>query len=186
MRYHHRKCTSRGQKPSRQQLIDAYCQLLNGYIERGWDAYLVSFMFHQLPGGEKARLEQMKRNVTRVKEVLTTRIVRFPKSAAGSLRKPIFLGMPDLPVPKKRKTKILDYTINDGLHYQAILAVPPKNRLKTSLPEHFKIHHRLYLGDEGLRTIQLEPLVETPKKAVRYTLKSLKRHRFDEDEIGLL
>src|SRR5216683_2462059 len=46
-------------------LIQEYGNWVQQQIDNGWDAYLFSFLFHQLPGSRQAKIQQMYRDIER-------------------------------------------------------------------------------------------------------------------------
>src|SRR6266446_6163981 len=101
-------------------LIQSYGVWVQQQIDDGWDAYLFSFLFHQLPGSIRARNQQMEREVVRWYGRLATRTVRKPRSPRWAPLLPKGVFVPDLPVYKKSKQNLRDVVINDGLHMHGI------------------------------------------------------------------
>ena len=95
---------------------------------RGKRGFFVNFMFNALPGGQKARLQQMHKEIERFHGLLTRHIVRKPESAQWRRLRPILILAPDLPVPKRKKTSFKRTAPNDGLHVNGILLVPKRRR----------------------------------------------------------
>jgi hypothetical protein len=61
-------------------LIQEYGNWVQQQTDNGWDAYLFSFLFHQLPGSREAKIQQMNRDIERWYGRLATRSVRKPRS----------------------------------------------------------------------------------------------------------
>jgi hypothetical protein len=168
------------------KLIKAYDALVQSKIDAGWLAYLTTFTFGPLPGKHSAKLTQMKREIERVYSILLPRVVRYPNSKCD---KPVLIGMADLPVPKrKKKSAVVHVVINDGLHFHAILLLPPRSRLKTSVEEHFYEHSNMYLGDRKLiDRIDFQPIsTESSEKVTDYVFKATKRGLSYDDHILIL
>jgi hypothetical protein len=94
--------------------------------------------------------------------------------------------MADLPVPKrKKKSSVLSVTVNDGLHFHAILLLPPRSRLKVTVEEHFDVHSTKYLGDRKLiDRIDFQPiLTESSEKVTDYVFKATRRGLSYDDHI---
>jgi hypothetical protein len=126
----------------------------------------------------------MKSEISRVLGILTHRVVRKPQSEAWKLLKPWFVGCPDLPVPKSRKVDANLVKVNDGLHFNGFLFVPPrrracggrtvkgaggrKSRLKVGLIRHFDLESYRYLtsrlGRIHLTRVRDEGISEYPFK----------------------
>jgi hypothetical protein len=157
------------------ELTKEYDDFVQSKIDAGWLPYLITFMFRALSGGCSSKLSQMKREIERFYSIFLTRVVRRPNSKRD---KPILIGMADFPVLKwKNKSSISDVKINDGLHFHAILLIPPKSRLRISVEEHFEENSDKYLGDRKvLDRIDFEPITtETSYRVTDYVFKSMKR-----------
>jgi hypothetical protein len=129
----------------------------------------------------------MEEEIKRCYATMVTRIVRKPLSEASRDRLPVWICCPDRPVPKTIKDSYRDVTINDGLHYHGLAAIPPCNRLKEPLPLHVARYNRLYApAGSFLRQLQVEPIDRRPEYVAGYAMKSLPRGRFDLDDILLL
>src|SRR6266508_160573 len=50
----------------RRPLVGGYAAMVQDMVDRGWRAYLVTFMFNRLPGRQAAVVRQMGREVERV------------------------------------------------------------------------------------------------------------------------
>ena len=61
-------------------LLDAYGDWLKEWLDQGWDGYLFTFMFNQLPGSRRAMVQQMHQQIERWYGRLATRTVRKPRS----------------------------------------------------------------------------------------------------------
>jgi hypothetical protein len=60
-------------------LIDAYGDWLQQWLDKGWDGYLITFLFNQLPGSRRAMVQQMHQHLEkRWYGRLATRMVRIP------------------------------------------------------------------------------------------------------------
>lgn len=152
-----------------------------------WIAYYVSFMFNHLPGKEKARIEQMVKEIERFYALFITRVVRYPQRSCNYERLPRLYGSPEYGVPKSTFASLQSVTINDGLHVGAILLVPVDSRLKDGARNHIQDNKQLYLGSHGkLRDIYLRRITQTPEIAAEYNFKWEKRDpRFAEYAILL-
>ena len=62
------------------KLIPAFGYWIRQQWNDGWDVYLFTFVFKQLPGSRNAKVDQMFQEVTRVYGRLATRTVRKPRS----------------------------------------------------------------------------------------------------------
>ena len=82
--------------------------------------------------------------------------VRFaPKAPNRGRARSVALGPPpaaDLPVYKRDRSSSPAVLCNGGLHFHAVLLVPPRSRLNGSVEEHFRSSRDLYRGSaEGDR-----------------------------------
>jgi hypothetical protein len=151
----------------------------------GWNAYLVTFMFHHLSGLPVARLKVMQDSVCRFYSTLVTRIVRKPNSIHQLYLRPRMLVAPDYPVFKHDKISLRDATVNDGLHMHSILAVPLKSRLKEELASHVAGKSRLYIK-KPLRKIHFQPIESHTYAVTNYAMKAVRRGRCRWEDVLLL
>ena len=118
------------------ELVHAYTQMVAQYIDAGWDAHLLTFIFDQLRGSADSVSQQMEREVERVYATVLPRIVRKPRSAAMHGKLPVWIGGPDYPVPKHDRKALRDIQVNDGQHVHAVSLMPRISRLRESLSSH--------------------------------------------------
>src|SRR4051812_43549703 len=111
-------------------LIEAYGSWVEEKVEEGWDVYIPTFVFHPLPGSPATMKAIMQREVERVYATLLTRVVRYPNSPGSAGKLPIWIVLPDYPVPKHDKKSLREVTLNDGLHLHALGLIPPNSRLR--------------------------------------------------------
>jgi len=171
-----------------QALIQGHAHWIKGFLDAGWDGYLFSVMFHQLAGSRKTMIIQMQQEVTRVYNRLGTRMVRKPRSPRWAGYLPVGLFIPDLPVPKRRKSKkstIADVSINDGLHMGGIVLGNKWGRVRTGLKKHFKEEEDTYVTGK-IREILIKQITHDLENAVEYTFKSLKRRTFSPGDVLVL
>jgi hypothetical protein len=178
----------------RTQIIAGYESFVQKIIdERRSQAYFVNFMFHSLPGKEKTKFEIMRRYVTRFHDLLTRHVVRKPDRPGWSDLVPVLLGAPDYPVVKRTKVDVRSLQVNSGLHFNAVVLLPPskpvftrgkRSRLKDSLVVHVHNKEAEYLTDKLYR-IHITPTVPG-KPMTGYALKAVKNRRIDTDDILIL
>jgi hypothetical protein len=82
-------------------LIQAHGDWAQDWLNQGWDGYLFSFMFNQLPGSRHAMVQQMHQELLRWYGRLATRTVRKMRSPVLVPFLPKGIFVPDLPVPKR-------------------------------------------------------------------------------------
>ena len=89
-------------------IFGAYGTLVNDWIQQGHNGYLVTVMFHDLPGPLNSQITQMHQEVTRLFSKLVTRMVRKPRSPTRAPLLPKGVFVPDLQVFKWTKTPLVD------------------------------------------------------------------------------
>lgn len=112
----------------RVSMAGAYSEFVTSRIADGYICYYVNFMFNQLPGQRKTQIDIMKNEIRRVHGILSQQVVRNLQSEAWKPLVPWFIGCPDLPVPKRKKVDVDLVRVNDGLHFNGFLFVPPRRR----------------------------------------------------------
>jgi len=175
----------RNTRTERLQLLGGYQKWIQHYIDDGWSPYLISFMFHQLPGNQSSIIRQMKREIERVYSRLPTQFDRNPRSRAGSQRIPVMILFPDFPVFKWAKKSIEEVSCNDGLHYGGIALTPPISRFQSTLDLHFEQHQDEYVTDK-LARIHVVPITTNATYVMDYVAKSCKRGRVSDEDIVIL
>ena len=130
-------------------ISEGYGQWVREQLDQDWDAYILTFMFRQIPGSRSSILATMTAEIERVYATMLTRIIRNPMSEKNRDMLPIWIGCPDFPVPKYQKQSLRNVTVNDGLHFHVICLIPPDSRLLESLEDHVAHHHQLYRGKVG-------------------------------------
>ncbi len=126
-------------------LIQAHGDWLQQWLDQGWDGYLFTFMFNQLPGSRHAMVRQMHQQLLRWYGRLATRTVRKPRSPVWIPFLPKGIFIPDLPVPKRSKQSIGDVSTNDGLHMHGIVVANRWARIPETLDVYFEENLGTYL-----------------------------------------
>jgi hypothetical protein len=170
---------------STRELVRGYQQWVMEYINQEWTPYEISFMYHPLPGSQRAVLEQMKRELYRVNSKLVTRFERSPASKSGFNRLPRMMLFPDLPVYKRTRPTPKDVFVNDGLHYGGIALTPPKSRIEIPMDAYFDEKESEYLS-KRLERIHVEPITSDAAYVTDYVAKSIKRGTTSLDDIVIL
>jgi len=166
-------------------LIQAHGDWLQQWLDEGWDGYLLTFMFNQLPGSRRAMVHQMHQQLERWYGRLATRTVRKTRSPVWAPYLPKGIFVPDLPVPKRSKQDIRDVSTNDGLHIHGIVVANRTRKLPETLDVHFEDKLGTYLTKK-LRHIDVRRITHRAEYVTEYALKSLKRRTFSEDDILVL
>jgi hypothetical protein len=166
--------------------IKAFEEMIERGMKRdGWNGYLLSFMFHPVPGATRTKPEIMGEALYRFYATFLTRVVRNPNSIFQLSQRPLFIAAPDYPAPKHQKQKISDVAINDGLHMHGLLVVPWECRLKEDVITHLERHDALY-RKAPLRRIDVQPIEKRLGFVVDYVFKSVKKRRVSWDDVILL
>ncbi len=184
-------------KRARLAQIDGYSELIGMHVGEGRIPYFINFMFNNIPGSPKRKMEAMTSEVIRVHDILARHTIRKPRSKAWQHLRPIFVGCPDLPVRKNDKELVRNLQVNGGLHFNVVALVAPhepehavnpftahlKSRLKVSLKAHFEQCQRFYLNDY-LSRIHVTPINDGTM--ADYTFKAFKWNRISSDDILVL
>jgi hypothetical protein len=178
----------------RKKQIAGYGQMIEEIIENDdATAYYINFMFNQLPGSDRTRRDIMESEVRRFHDLLTNHVVRKRKADGWRDLVPVLIGAPDYPVIKREKADARLYQVNDGLHFNAVVLLPPRkrpapngkrSRMKESLRKHVKLKGDQYLTAR-LGRIHVTR-VEPGTTVTDYTLKAFRRGRISSDDILVL
>jgi hypothetical protein len=171
--------------PITRQQVDGYTQMVIDRLDNGWSCHLMTFPFVQLPGPRGAVIQAMKGELQRVYSTFVTRTNRKPRTASPD-ELPVLIGVADLQVYKRDPTSSPVVICNGGLHFHALLLVPPDTRLELPVEEHFRDNPDMYLGKRRLITkLDVRPVTETHERAVDYVFKTILRGRIPYDD-GIL
>jgi hypothetical protein len=166
------------------EMINAIAETTQLLIDNGWQGHLMTFMFHQLPGGERQRHRQMQNEIEGVYASFITRMYRNPHAYAAI--HPKLIVCPDWPVAKHAKKPLSEIITNDGLHQHGLLLIPPPSptqRLKVSVHQHFHDNQSYYVRDRLLNRIDVQPFnPDDVANVTDYALKGLKQNRLESDE----
>ena len=172
---------------SRHRLLTGFGEMVCGYVAKGWQPFLITFMFNKLSGPPSAIISQMRNEVERVYSTFLTRVVRDPASPKSVGRLPILISSADLPVRKRSRPKLQEVSVNDGLHFNGVLLVPTVTRLRTTVEAHFNASPLLYLKDRTfLDRIDVRPITSDPAYVTDYVFKSVKNNRLTYDDAVLV
>lgn len=156
-------------------------------VAEGWQPYFLNFMFKHVPGKAATKIRVMTAEVTRVYATLLPHVIRKPHAQSWRDFLPMFIGCPDLPVPKTRNISIRAAGVNDGWHFNGVLLIPPpaKCRLKCQVQDHFRKHKECYIRrDHPLHRIHAEPM--TQYFIADYVFKHFQRGNVAADDILIL
>lgn len=177
---------ARSQRERQAEIVREYGSWLEEKRKKGWDVYLFSINFQPLPGGRQAKLDQMYGEIIGLYAKLCTRVVRKPRSPKWAQWLPVGIFLPDLPVHKKKKAKIQDLVINDGLHFHGLMACHRFGRLSESLVDHFTTNSNLYLTDRIREIDVVEIDAGLRFKVTDYALKGLTNQKFGGEDLLIL
>ena len=166
-------------------LIQAHGDWLQEWLDQGWDGYLFTFMFNQLPGSRRAMVHQMHQQLERWYGRLATRTVRKTRSPVWVPFLPKGIFVPDLPVPKRSKLGIREVSINDGLHMHGVVVANRWARIPETLDVYFEENLGKFLTNK-LRHIDVQGIMNRTEYAAGYGMKGFKRPTFSEDHILVL
>lgn len=176
-------------KSERQWVLESlkgFQQMFEEMVSRGREAYLLTFMFNELPGNDDRKLDRMKKEIERFYGRLATRSVRDTRSNVGQSLLPKMAAFPDRGTHKHKKKKRLsrmEFT-NDGIHYHSIMAVTRQGCIRQPFDEWFEDNSDSFYTP-SLQVIDVEPIIKGPGFVTDYAAKSLKRMRFTPDDVVL-
>ena len=163
-------------------MVDGYTEMVTARVRAGWSCHLVTILFSQLPGPRSAVIDHMRDEVRRVYSTLLTRVHRKPRKATVD-ELPVLVAALDLPVYKRDKASGPMVLCNGGLHFHALMMMPPTSRLKESPAAHFQKNRHLYAGTgRSVQRIHVQPVVEDHGRVVDYVLKTVFNGRLSYDE----
>jgi hypothetical protein len=166
-----------------QRIIHSYADWLNEYIDYGWQSYLLTFMFDQLPGSDASRMTTMKTHLEWFYGRLAKASVPRPSNEKWSRFVPRGLLAPDLPIVKHSKALLRDVTVNNGIHWHGLAMVHPMTpNLRECLDLHIRKNISTYLVG-SIREINIGAITHRAKGVTRYGLKGIKRSLFSNDDV---
>jgi hypothetical protein len=180
----------------RQDIIAGYHTLIEEKIENeDAEPYYVNFLFNNLPSRDATKVDIMKQDVTRFHCLLKRHVVRKPDAPGWRDLVPVLLGCPDYPVAKRQKVDARLLRVNGGLHFNAVVLLPPRfkppktagerqSRLTESLDVHVEEKASQYLT-KRLYRIHVTPM-ENDTTMADYTFKAFKNGRIKSDDILVL
>ncbi len=171
----------------RKRILKGYMGMIERRSNEGYDIYLFTFMFNEMPGKERAKIEQMKDEIYRCYSRLATRVARKPNTPGGQKLLPLLILYLDKPVFKsaKRKLPLKEITTNGGLHFHGACAADRRGRMTNFLDDYFE-EFQSDFTTRKLRTVHVERVTHEPGFVTDYALKSFKRPWFEYDDIVVL
>lgn len=157
------------------QLVTAYADTLLSDAYSVWDMFIVTVMFHHIPGDSDHRKFIMQKELERVYSVLTSRLFRNPHSPTQYEKIPRWVMFADYsPVAM----------INDSLHYQGLGIFYPFNRHGVPVLVLVERFQSLLCGNHGLvERVHLERVTHNHKGVQRYCAKSILNRKSTFDDV---
>jgi hypothetical protein len=163
-----------------------YTGWLEQHIASGYEPFYINFMFHPIHGPPSQVLHLMKTAICDgFYATFCTRFARNPLSKSQQKNLPRLILAPDRPVYKRNKLSLNDVTINQGLHYNGLLLIPPVSRCPDSAADLIAKNHDHYRKD-GIDRIDVTPIDRNPGRIVDYTFKTVNRLKASWDDMIVL
>lgn len=168
--------------------FENYVDWVAQYGSAGRELWMLTFQFNPIHGSPAHLHEVMKGEIRRIYSMHATRVNKYPNRGDYRNNLPLWIMVPDWPVAKGEKRSVKDVTFNNGgLHYAGICVMPLVHHLKEPLNEHFDENGPQYVREPfPLLRMRADRISETPRRAISYTFKSLKRCRATSDEVFIL
>jgi hypothetical protein len=169
-------------------LVDAYAQWMNQMESKGAKLYYVNVMFDQMHGPKYERAHKMKHLIERFYAQYVTQFVHHPRARGEQEDLPQFWLYPDLPGPKKDRTKFVNIALNGGLHFNGAMVIRKPLRGETKIrgiKRHFHQNQQSYAKD-GIERIHVKRIRHSHSQLIDYALKTIKTNRWDDNDILIL
>jgi hypothetical protein len=165
--------------------IEGLCQIVEDHIKRGFEPYLITFMFKLAMLESRSKDQQMRGEVSRVYSRFLTECLRYPWSKHNLRKRPVLIACPDWKVWKRNKKDQIKVLPWEGPHWGGILLVPPRNKLNVGVKDHFETVERKAYVRVGLplSRIHVKDISYQPSNATGYAMKSLARRRCSFDDL---
>lgn len=162
------------------QIIRAHGDWLIEEVLREWRLlYFVNIMFKPLRGSGSAIDAQMHDAIVNgFYPQLCKRLERHPGRRGRHKYLPHLFLFPDFPVYKTQKQSLRRASLNGGLHYNGVVSISPRARLKEELDDHIWRNQSSYYGDK-IERIHVRPVTYDPHRLMDYGLKTVARGRAD-------
>ena len=169
-------------------VVDSYPEWFEQrYLWQYHHTFFLTVKFAPLPGPAKAKQKQMEEEIQRLYAIILSRCYRRPRNILG-FELPLWVGCPDLPIAKRKKSRIEDTQINGGLHYHCMVSQPSKTRLDCAFSDYIDLNKAMLIGTASKISHLHCTLVDFKdiRRACGYALKSITRRRADSDDILIL
>jgi len=174
------------------QLINAYGEWVENYIDQGFRVYLVTFKFNNIPGSNTHKISEMLREIeNQFYPTLIKHVERWPLKPSRQRNLPRLLAIPDLPVQKTiKKLSARDIKINNRLHVHAIVAMAPTLRTLLNGANLTKLlrekRHRFIGHFTSIADIDAVRIKSKVRFVTDYVFKSAKRNPALLDDVLIL
>jgi len=167
------------------QIVQAYGGWVQDQLNQGWEGYLLTFMFHWIPGSIETKIVQMQQEITRLYGKLATKAVRKPGTPRWAPFLPMGVFFPDVLGLNGSKRRLPELVINDGLHVHGIVLANRWARLKEPLDLHFQ-QNRRYYRSKKVHHLHIVPITHEAEYTTDYGGKAIKWGRISEEHILVL
>lgn len=159
---------------TRKAYIEAWGRYFEQRMDTGWEGYLITLMFKQIPGSEATKLQVMERELYRVYATHLSRLFRRPNAPGNRGKLPIWIASPDYPVAKHEKVLLEEVSINNGLHLHVAALYHRDRRFAGSIEDHFADFMHIYIhGNHELLRMHISPIETEEVYVVGYGLKTV-------------
>ena len=181
------KSTDHLPRELRLEILGAFESWIKEYVMQGYKPFLLTFMFHELPGNGRTMATIMRQDIEHFYRTILKWIVRKPRTAPID-QLPKFIVLPDRPVFKYQKQELDDVEINNGVHMHGIFLIPKISRLTCELDEHVrsKIHNYTNREYTRIRHIDVQKIKSRVGYTTGYALKGLKYDAAGYDDLLIL
>lgn len=167
------------------QAVNGWMHWMQDRWDEGYDLYLFTFMFNELPGGERAKIAQMESELYRFYGRLATRVAKKPASHVGYRLLPRMVLHPDTNFYSSQRIPLAQAKTNEGLHFHGACAADRRGKIKGFLEDYFEERQVEFVTNK-LRTVHVRRVTHLPEFVIDYALKAAKRGLFDGDRMLVL
>jgi hypothetical protein len=162
------------------KIIRAHGDWLIEEVLREWRRlYFINIMFKPLRGAGSALDAQMHDAIINsFYPQLCRHLERHPGRKGRHKYLPHLFLFPDFPVYKTQKQSLRRASLNGGLHYNGVVSISPRSRLKEDLDDHIWRNQSSYYGDK-IERVHIKPITYDPYRLMDYGLKTVARGRAD-------
>jgi hypothetical protein len=161
-------------------IVKAHGDWIIEEVLREWRPfYFINIIFKPLRGSGSAIDAQMHDAIVNgFYPQLCKHLERHPGRRGRHKYLPHLFLFPDFPVYKTQKQSLRRVSLNGGLHYNGVVSISPRSRLKEDLNDHIWRNQSAYYGDM-IERIHVKPVTYDPYRLMDYGLKTVARGRAD-------